>query len=433
MISFHKVQRILLACCALRSAVEAWTSTSFRGPAVQSRTSTPLRSTTPLSMNTPILDDWKVLRNGRVQGVVRNHPTIPDGDTITTSPITQPESAARRRTVTTVSGSRYQLGDPMLVEVPSRNGVAKQISMAALQRQARVEKDLTGEVVGDDFKNYLLAGNYKKSTSGKSRIYKAYRADEDGLPVGEPVLVKLSTNYEALDRENENYARITKSGLLKGQFVKLLEFYPVASEITKKFRNMSALVLERGMVDLRQYISTNGPLQGKELRDATAAAAQCLQAVHSSGLVWTDLKTENFIVADDGTVKGIDLESAMPVRDNPVDYSPEATPPEFAKAFLAGDGPYFTLEFNYDLWSFGMLLYELATGKSYFYGKTPVQITKFLKTMEDSDINVEAVPDPKLRDLIQQCLKLDPRARPNILQVLLHPYFLTTGIGPISF
>jgi serine/threonine protein kinase len=122
----------------------------------------------------------------------------------------------------------------------------------------------------------------------------------------------------------------------------------------------------------------------------------------------------------------------MPVRDNPVDYSPEATPPEFAAAFLAGDGPYFKLEYNYDMWSLGMLLYEVSTGRGYFDGKSPVQITKLLKAgppIEIDDVDI----DPRLRDLMRQCLQLDPRKRPNIAQVLLHPYFLTSGFGPWSF
>jgi serine/threonine protein kinase len=143
------------------------------------------------------------------------------------------------------------------------------------------------------------------------------------------------------------------------------------------------------------------------------------------------MKTENFVITATGQFKGIDLESAMPVKDNPVDYSPEGTPPEFARAFLAGDGPYFVLQYNYDIWSLGMLFYELATGKGYFEGKSPVQITKILR--DGPDIDLREVEDAQLRNLIGQCLQLDPRKRPSILQILLHPYFLSSGIGPFSF
>jgi serine/threonine protein kinase len=379
-----------------------------------------------------------------------------------------------RKIVSTLSGSKYRLGKPMMLPVlsskamgggagvtaggsaasnkkasgasapPNKSASSSQSSqqsaqftttmksVPALMREARQKLKITGEVVGDDDRQYLLTSEMAKSTSGKSRIYKAYLADDDGLPSGEAVLAKLSKNWEAIEREHDNYSKITKTGVARGQFVRCLNYFPTASEVTRKYKDESALILERGRMDLKRYVSVNGKLNGKELRAAAACAAQCLQAVHSSGLVWTDMKTENFVVLKDGSVRGIDLESAMPVKDNPVDYSPEATPPEFAEAFLDGDGPYFPLEYNYDIWSFGMMLYELSSGRGYFDGKAPITITKLLKSKPTIDLSKEDM-DKNLKDLIQKCLNVDPTKRPNILQILLHPYFITTGIGPISF
>lgn len=378
-------------------------------------------------MRLPILDQWKVLTNGRVVGNVKNHPTIPDGDIITTSPILRPDLVGRRKVVSTISGSKYLLGEPGV----RRDTKNKTISIAELQKKSRVAFDLSKDVVGDDTRQYLLAGRPTKSTSGKSSIFKAFKSDDDGLPQGEPLTVKMSTNWEALEREADNYAKITKAGFFRGQFVALLDFLPTASIISTKFKSQSALVMERGVVDLKRYVAMNGKLEGRELREAASAAAQCIQAVHGSGLVWTDMKTENFVVTGNGQFKGIDLESAMPVKDNPVDYSPEGTPPEFARAFLSGEGPYFVLQYNYDIWSLGMLFYELSTGKGYFDGKSPLQITRSLR--DEVAIDVNAVPDAQLRDLVSKCLQVDPRKRPGIFQVLLHPYFLSTGMGPFSF
>ena len=402
---------------------------SFTLPRV-STVSKPTRTSQSTSLSVarvPILDDWKVLTNGRVVGTVKNHPDIPDGDIITTSPINNPDLASRRKVVSTVSGSKYMLGKPGT----RKDSTNRTISIQELQKRAVTVFDLSKDVVGDDLRQYLLAGKAATSTSRKSQIYKGFEADTDGLPRGDPLTVKMSTNWEAIEREADNYAKITKAGLFRGQFVALIDFLPTASVLTKKFRNFSALVMERGVSDLKRYINMNGPLEGRELREAAAAAAQCLQAVHGSALVWTDMKTENFVVTASGQFKGIDLESAMPVNDSPVDYSPEGTPPEFARAFLAGEGPYFVLNYSYDIWSYGMMLYEISTGRPYFDGKTPVQITK---TLRDGPVmDVRDVPDKQLRNLIAKCLQLDPKKRPNVLQVLLHPYFLATGIGPLSF
>jgi serine/threonine protein kinase len=279
---------------------------------------------------------------------------------------------------------------------------------------------------------YLLAGKPMKSTSGKSNIWAAYPADEStgGLPkIGaSAVCIKVSTNMEAVSREYENYRKLQFLGTARGRFVKCHEFFPVAG-YDKRFRNHCALVLERGDEDLKTYLTNRGRLEGKELRDACMAAAQCVQALHSVGLVWTDLKTENFVVMNAGEVKGIDLESAMAVGDNPVDYSPEACPPEFAAAFLEGQGPYFILDTSYDVWSLGMLMLELSTGEGFFDGNSPAQITKWLRDCEYGipldNVNV----DDRLKDLLRRCLQKDPRKRPNMAQVLLHPYFITSPLS----
>lgn len=206
---------------------------------------------------------------------------------------------------------------------------------------------------------------------------------------------------------------------------------------SNRSKKQCALVMERGSEDLKTYLANKragGGLSGKELREACSAAAQCIQAAHNSRLVWTDMKTENFVVTQSGEFKGIDLESAMPINGNPVDYSPEACPPEFAKAFLEGEGPYFTLQPNYDIWSFGMMCYEMASGSGYFDNKSPIQITRALSNMEEFVIPDTAdIEDGRMRSLIEDCLQVDPKKRPSIAQVLVHPYFLTTGIGPFSF
>jgi serine/threonine protein kinase len=256
-----------------------------------------------------------------------------------------------------------------------------------------------------------------------------------GLPVDNavPVCMKTSTNLEAISREYENYRKLSFLGITRtGRFVRCYEFFPVAG-YDKQFRNKCALAIEQGTQDLKSFLNSKGRLEGKDLRDACIAATQCVQALHNAGLVWTDMKTENFVVMANGEVKGIDLESAMPIGDNPVDYSPEACPPEFATAFLAGEGPYFELDTSYDIWSLGMLMLELATGGGYFDGKNPAQITKFLRDMEDgSGIDVEGFDiDDRLKDLIGRCLQKDSRKRLNTAQILLHPYFLAGN--PFSF
>ena len=86
---------------------------------------------------------------------------------------------------------------------------------------------------------------------------------------------------------------------------------------------------------------------------------------------------------------------------------------------------------RYDL-SYDFGCFEANSGGVYKTNKPPREVTKLLCS-EGFEVDVSAVPDKKLRDLIGQCLSLEPRRRPDITGFLLHPFFITTGIGPLSF
>lgn len=459
------------------------TSTSQSSPSL-SRTP-PYPSALPLA-KIPEVTNWKISQRGEIYGIIKNHPVLDDGDVITTSKLVSTDLCNEGSIVSTQSGSKYKLQKPSsqqlkifeqkrlqedrqkpkvvlsekqqtkkasfgLFNNANKSVVKKQettakpkaekkvpVAIAAAVAKAGTYRGivLSGITIGDG--KYVLAKKSFRSTSGKSTIYTAFLVGKDG-PTGSRLAVKLSANKEALKREYNNYLRIQR-GLFFGKFVTCNDFYPVVKG-NKQFDKQSALVIDGGVKNLKQFLDQRWGkgLSGRAMRDVASIAGQCIQAIHSSSLVWTDLKTENFVIMEeeDGlsglkSVKGIDLESARPIGRNPVDYSPEACPPEFADAFVSGYGADFVLKPSYDMWSLGMMLYELSTGVPYFGTKSSLAITKILRA-EGFTVNTSKVKDDKLRDLIQQCLSINPNARPDITQFLLHPFFTTTGIGPFSF
>jgi len=464
----------------------------------------------PLQAGPPIISSWRYESSkGVISGVVSNHPTISDGERITTSPIkSDPSNINENLVVQTKSGSKYKLsnaawGSPIpavaeakkkemeaavaakkkaqkqpVSKAPSRQiqpaaaaaavkpkpAAAKpseqKIAPAQLLKLAKSTFSLTGATVGKNGK-YLLAGKPQQSSGRQAKIWEAYESDpnQPGIPSGfdgtnasiskvKRVTIKLSPDVDRMRLEEANYNKV-QSGLFSGRFVSKIEYTPgVPSSDRNVDGKCTALVIEAGEYDLKALLSARKgmPLRGRALRDAAASAGQCIQAVHSSNLVWTDLKTENFIVIGNNNlneevndvngkmglpgVKGIDLESVIPVRNNPIDYTPEAAPPEFARALLAGEAREFVLDYSYDMWSLGMMLFELSTGSPYF--KKGSNVAKTV-CADDFTVDVSSVPDAKLRDLIENCLSMDPRKRPDITGFLLHPYFITTGIGPWTF
>jgi hypothetical protein len=302
--------------------------------------------------------------------------------------------------------------------VSSYSSKAKPKGLKAVKAETQ-KLDLTGKSFCNG--KYLLAGKAKKSVTGRCLILGAYQANGDSNPSGKPLIIKLSENGKAMKKEHSIYKKVA-SGVNRGVIVKCHGYVPEVEERPGK----SALILERGVRDLKEHRRWHG-LNGDALKEALYSVNQCMESFHGARLVWTDMKTENFVIVEDETsgehsVKAIDLESAMNVKENPIDYTPEATPPEFAKAFVSGDPHSFVLDFSFDVWSFGMLAYELATGVGYFDGNSPDAIMQKLSqnNVPNTSIGIE---DDDLADLISQSLSLDPKKRPSAQKISRHPYF----------
>ena len=93
------------------------------------------------SLDATTLDEWQLLDNGSLVGSVRGHPTLSDGDVITTSPLSRPDTARSNSMVGTLTGSQYQLGMPMQLNAGGS-------SMAPLAQEPGFGRSTFAKVVG---------------------------------------------------------------------------------------------------------------------------------------------------------------------------------------------------------------------------------------------------------------------------------------------
>jgi serine/threonine protein kinase/Tol biopolymer transport system component len=190
-----------------------------------------------------------------------------------------------------------------------------------------------------------------------------------------------------------------------------------------------AMELLQGMT-LKHRISS-GPLRMDALLDLGIEVADALDAAHSRGIIHRDIKPANIFITDRGQAKILDFGLAKQLSTGRkvgetmavtagtgglLDTDPNLTSPGTALGTVSYMSPEQVrgekLDGRSDLFSFGLVLYEMATAKQAFSGNTAGVIFNQILEREPvrpSNLNPE-VP-PKLEEIIEKALEKDPRLR----------------------
>ena len=139
-----------------------------------------------------------------------------------------------------------------------------------------------------------------------------------------------------------------------------------------------------------------------------AQAAEALQAAHEAGVVHRDVKPGNLMVRPDGTVKVTDFGIARALTSAPLtDHGQMIGTPAYVSPEQATGQP---VTGSSDIYSLGVVAYELFAGRPPFDRDTPLAVT--LAHVDDLPPPLpDTVPTP-LRELIESTLAKDPNLRP---------------------
>jgi serine/threonine protein kinase len=169
---------------------------------------------------------------------------------------------------------------------------------------------------------------------------------------------------------------------------------------------------------LREKIK-KGRLPVIEALYITKKVASALEAAHEKGIIHRDIKPENIIIGDDGVVKVLDFGIAKQMQITPSSVDTEA-PTNFLIRTIAGDilgtpkymSPEQTrgleVDERTDIWSLGVVLYEMLTGQVPFIGSGFLAICEAIRQATPKPLREwnNDIPDG-LQEIVDKALAKD--------------------------
>ncbi|MCP3960805.1 MAG: protein kinase, partial [bacterium] len=211
--------------------------------------------------------------------------------------------------------------------------------------------------------------------------------------------------------------KILDFGLAKLNHPNIVTIYAIEEEEGTHFLIME-LVEGRTLDELIPSVG----MTPEQVFEVAIPLAEALAVAHEQGIIHRDLKPGNIMVTDDGRVKVLDFglakryDSATTSAGAPVDArQPETqggqtmgTIPYMSPEQLQGD----TIDHRTDIFSLGIILYEMATGSRPFEGKTWGDLASSILRDKPPSVTTLNVYLPRhLGRIIRHCLEKDPKRR----------------------
>jgi len=259
-------------------------------------------------------------------------------------------------------------------------------------------------------------GHYKIIEKlGAGGMGEVYRAEDTTL--GREVAIKVLP--EAFTSDPERLVRFEREAKLLASLN-----HPHIAQIhaLEQVDGQKLLVME--LVDgetLAERIS-KGAVPLEEVLPMALQIAQALEAAHERGIVHRDLKPANIKLTPEGEVKVLDFGLAKPITDaasGDLTHSPTLTYSPTQAGVLLGTAAYMSpeqvrgqeVDKRSDIWAFGVVLWEMVTGRRLFDGETVSDMLAGVLKEEPPWEQLPAnVPRPVER-LLHRCLTRDPTER----------------------
>ncbi len=253
----------------------------------------------------------------------------------------------------------------------------------------------------------VLSNRYKLleeiGTGGMAVVYKSI----DTL-LNRTVAVKILREQYASDSNFVRHFRKEAQAVASLSHPNIVSIYDVG-----EYKGIHYLVMEyiEGS-NLKEIIKSEGPLDFKKSIKITIQICDALEHAHSNKVIHRDIKPHNILITPKGQVKVTDFGIARAVTEATITYtgtmigSVHYISPEQARGKIT--------DFKSDIYSAGIVLFEMLTGKVPFTGDSPIAVA--LKHIQEDLPSIKNmnpnVPD-NLITVVEKSLNKNPEERFN--------------------
>ena len=187
--------------------------------------------------------------------------------------------------------------------------------------------------------------------------------------------------------------------------------------------DMRALVMELVEGPTLADRIREGAIPLEEALPIAKQIAEALEYAHERGIVHRDLKPANIKVTHDGKVKVLDFGLAKALQGDAapknISNSPTLTLDATKAGIILGTAAYMSpeqakgkaVDRRADIWSFGVVLFEMLSGRQVFVGETATDImAAVVRAQPDWTVLPKNLPR-RVRELLQRCLVKDEKRR----------------------
>lgn len=239
-------------------------------------------------------------------------------------------------------------------------------------------------------------------------VYEAYQES-----LNRHVAIKILPFHLSKDKDLvERFKREAKA-VAKLNHARVVQIYDIG-----EYNGMYYFAMEliKGQT-LTEIIKERGALSCEEALSITFQVAEALECTHKEGVIHRDIKSGNIMVDNNGQVKVTDFGIAKAVQSESMTLTgtilgtPEYMSPEQAKGEKTDS--------RSDIYSLGIVLYEMLTGEVPFKAETPYGVMQ-------QHINVEAKPVPEVNPSLPW--EVEFIVRKCLIKDLSHRYQTATEI-----